>query len=170
MHSTAADFFIPSSRISTDRRCDNCGDSIDLISWRQCKVCKLFDLCILCSQPGAIFVKGVYDKHKQLHKKIGVNESIKFIEFSEGFYQATPTEVVIEGRKRHFNYIVEQNKIQDDYDMYIVTAELIRMEKEGIKSSSLVRQLSLMMKDYHLQAFTKDIRILSLDGGGKQTK
>ncbi|CAF1144515.1 unnamed protein product [Didymodactylos carnosus] len=166
--------FSPSSRVSTNRRCDNCGVSINQTSWFQCAICKEFDLCYLCKEQKIPLLADSNDKHKRFHEsqkmEYNGNEHMKLV-----FYQPALTPDISKAKQQRLNRMMEAKKIKNDYEMFIVTNKLREMQLEEKNASpeeqqheieEVKRQLSQMIVDYHLQSSTKNIHILSLDGGG----
>lgn len=166
-------FMISSSRISTHRRCDNCGITIDFVTWKQCTYCMLFDLCPPCS-------KFRYDElptdsrnhHAMKHKELSITGEITD-DFLKWILVADAEKFGYEARKiiKHSNYerIQQQKKIYNDYDLYFVMERLKKLTNE---SSTVAQELELkeinsLIVEYHLQSFQRNINVLSLDGGGK---
>ena len=66
-----------SSKISTYRRFDNCGITIDQVIWKQCIVCNVFDLCFECAKLSySNLLSGTRGRHERFHREISANESI----------------------------------------------------------------------------------------------
>ena len=66
--------------------------------------------------------------------------------------------------EKAFEHIIDAKKIQNDYEMSIVMNIL---QKKWAASEVLPSELSSMILEYHMQAYDTNVRVLSLDGGGK---
>ncbi|CAF1086086.1 unnamed protein product [Didymodactylos carnosus] len=165
--SSQCTLFTPCSQVSRYVRCQNCGVQMNQISWKQCVICKKFNLCDECASPDIELESASIVYHTQLHKNIGYNECIVLRECMQ-LTQITKNFEDEETRAEEFSHIMKKNKIQNDYDMSIVAGTL----KEMGNSSQLPfkqqeqQQLSSMIVDYHTQGYGRNIHILSLDGGG----
>ena len=158
----------PSSHIFTSFRCENCGDNIDQVSWKQCIICKRFNLCSQCEKYSYTSLESsIRQNHIELHKNMGQNDSITGECLQSILVVAAPEDV--EGRTQEFNRIMKDKRILDDYDMSVVTAMLNEMRNRPITPSEQEqqKQLGSMIVEYHTQAHKRTVRILSLDGGGE---
>ncbi|CAF4637657.1 unnamed protein product, partial [Didymodactylos carnosus] len=74
----------------------------------------------------------------------------------------------VETRVKEFSRIMNENIIRNDYDMSVVTATLKKMGNRSQSPSEQQerQQLAGMIVDYHTQGYGRNIRVLSLDGGG----
>ncbi len=65
------------SEISTHFRCDNCGTTLHEVKWKQCTICKEFDLCHVC---GNLDYTKLFDfvreYHEHRHRELSKTESI----------------------------------------------------------------------------------------------
>ncbi|CAF1436606.1 unnamed protein product [Adineta ricciae] len=160
------------SEISTHFRCDHCGITIDDVAWRQCKICKIFDLCHTCGKMKYNqLLASVRNDHMQRHTELGELESITddciekiAVEQAEANSQTIRNKI----REEHLNRIQKEKKISNDYDMSIVMDELEKLKKTSSLSSKDIEWhgLDSLLARYHLEAHERNIRILSLDGGG----
>jgi hypothetical protein len=162
-----------SSQISTHFQCDNCGVTIDQTSWLQCKICKMFDLCGSCAnlEYSKLLTRALHE-HQQLHTSTGENELIFAdclesitIDVAEKYAEENPGT----RREEADQYIINAQQIKNDYELSLAMGILKGMENTS--SSSEVddkkrTQLFKMIADYHIQAYERNIRVLSLDGGG----
>jgi hypothetical protein len=158
----------PDSHISTGIRCKNCGISIIRVSWKQCIICKNFNLCEECG-------KYPYDKlelfaresHLKLHQNINNNNPIN----SECMQSVLITNVStsIKSLTEKFSSIMAENKIQNDNDLCVILSKLKQMKHQLLTESDqqIKQQLCSMIVDYHVRAYDRKIRVLSLDGCGK---
>ncbi|CAF1143703.1 unnamed protein product [Didymodactylos carnosus] len=157
----------PCSQVSRRIRCQNCGNQMNQVSWKQCLICKAFNLCNECALPDIELEPAAIVYHTQLHKNIGYNECIVLRECMQ-LTQVTKNFDDVETSVEEFSRIMNENKIRNDYDMSVVTA--ILKEKRNRSQSPIEQQeqqqLSSMIIDYHTQGHGRNIRVLSLDGGG----
>ncbi|CAF0927023.1 unnamed protein product [Didymodactylos carnosus] len=157
----------PSSQISSRIRCQNCGIQMNQVSWKQCVICKKFNLCDECALPDVELESEAIVYHTQLHKNIGYHESIGLSECMQ-WTQVTEDLEDAETRVKEFSRIMNENIIRNDYDMSVVTATLKKMGNRSQSPSEQQerQQLAGMIVDYHTQGYGRNIRVLSLDGGG----
>ncbi len=142
-----------SSQISTCIRCQNCGMIIDQVSWKQCTICKKFNLCDECeSCPYNTLERATLHNHIEFHKNIGLNDPITG-ENMQSVLVTTGSEDV-ETRAQEFCRIMEDKKIQNDYDMCVVTGMLKQMKNRSLGASEQEQQhqLGSMIVAYHTQA------------------
>ncbi|CAF1504718.1 unnamed protein product [Adineta ricciae] len=162
-----------SSQISALFHCDNCGNMIDSISWKQCDKCKNFDLCRKCGKLTENQLK--YDtgsKHKSFHPNddpvSSKNMSLVMVGNAEKELDNN-IDTINEG---HFTMIMKRERIQNDWQMAIVMDALHRENKSSPPSflSSLSSdersKLNSMMIEYNVPKDENTVRVLSLDGGG----
>lgn len=155
----------PASGISTHFYCDSCGTFLDRINWMQCKLCKVFDLCADCSK--AEYDQLPYDtriNHQKLHPNIVLNKDCLRLVFVEEA-ETQDREARRTRREKEYERIVEEKAIQNDYDMSVVVHKLA-LATPLIKTD----QEDSLIVNYHLRANQRNIRVLSLDGGGKIRK
>ncbi|CAF0890808.1 unnamed protein product [Didymodactylos carnosus] len=157
----------PSSQISSRIRCQNCGIQMNQVSWKQCVICKKFNLCDKCALRDVKLESEIIDYHTQLHKNIGNHESIGLSECMQWIHITEDVEDV-ETREKEFSRIMNENIIRNDYDMSVVIATLKEMGNRSQSPSEQQerQQLASMIVDYHTQGYGRNIRVLSLDGGG----
>jgi predicted acylesterase/phospholipase RssA len=154
----------PASKISTHFRCDNCGVLLDNVRWMQCKLCKAFDLCDDCAST-------TYDKlsrdtianHQKLHKNTPITgDCLKLISVYEA--ETDGMQDRLKRRQKEYERIVNEKQIENDYEMSVV------IDKLKHDSPSTDNQVNSLVVKYYLKANQRNIRVLSLDGGGKRTK
>lgn len=186
MAAKSSNFVRPISVISTYNRCDNCNTMLDQPSWSQCRVCKFFDLCHQCEpNKGRKYndlPSKTREKHNELHIKMSASkpENDDFMKIiTDDFMKPILIEEVEQNEKEYsaglrqklLDRIMKNNKIENDNDMSIVISILAAI---GNPSSSMpetvdVPKLNSMVAQYYINAFKRNIHILSLDGGGKMT-
>ena len=105
-------------------------------------------------------------KHVELHNNIGYHNPI-IDEHMQSVSVITNAED-LETRKQEFDRIMNEKTIRNDYDMSIVLNILKKMRKGSLPKyeEEQERQLNSMIIEYYRQADDKNIRVLSLDGGG----
>lgn len=165
-----------SSRISTNRRCDNCGITIDLVMWKQCKICHIFDLCDTCGSSPTFDYANLLPKHRarheRFHQKLSDNRPItgdclELVLIEEGDSYAKDDRKKI--RQREYDAIRKENKIQNDHELFVVMEKLKQFENTSLTTCEQTEsdQLNSLIARYHLHASQGNIHVLSLDGGGK---
>ncbi|CAF3104225.1 unnamed protein product [Rotaria sp. Silwood2] len=165
-------FLVSSSRISTHRRCDNCSVTIDYVVWKQCIICEVFDLCPTCAKLDYTdLLPGSRDHHKRWHRTL-----LKTQPITDDCLKWLPVEQAEnngkEARKKikqiKYEQIQKEKKIENDYEVYVVTERLKQLANESSTTSqeTELNQLNSLIAGYHLQSFQRNIRVLSLDGGG----
>ena len=160
-----------SSQISTNFRCDNCHITISQIRWSQCSKCHKFDLCHECAAPGYKLLPATYDNHKKYHQSHNLNDSMASEDIQSISVEEAETCAENERDRRtqeEFQRIMDAKKIQNDYEMSIVTSMLKANSVPSVEVPP--SELCSMIVGYHTQAYETDIRVLTLDGGGKMTK
>ncbi|CAF1219562.1 unnamed protein product [Rotaria sp. Silwood1] len=165
-------FLVSSSRISTHRRCDNCGVTIDYVVWKQCTVCEVFDLCPTCAKPDyAELLPETHNHHEYWHQKLSktepiTDECLKWLPVEEAEKNGREARKKIKQKK--YEQIQKEKKIENDYEVYIVTERLKQLANElsTTPQETELNQLNALIAGYHLQSFQRNIRVLSLDGGG----
>lgn len=167
------------SEISTHFRCDNCGTTLHEVTWKQCKICKEFDLCHRCEKLDyAKLLDFVRHDHLQRHIEMSENglitndcmESI-MVEAAERY----ANEVRSKKRKQELERIRKEKKIGNDYDISIVMDELEQLKcvsslatpaPASASEEDRRHELHSLIARYHLEGHERNIRVLSLDGGG----
>ncbi|CAF1126473.1 unnamed protein product, partial [Rotaria sordida] len=160
------------SKISTHRRCDNCGITIDYVVWKQCTICEVFDLCPTCAELDyAELLPGTHSRHERWHRTLSKTEPItddclKWLLVEQAEKNGKEARKKIKQMK--YEQIQKEKKIENDYELYIVTEKLKQLGNESSTSSqeTELNQLNSLIAGYHLQSFQRNIRVLSLDGGG----
>ncbi len=157
------------TQISTSVRCNNCGITISRVNWKQCILCKKFNLCEDCE-------KYSYDKlelfsrknHIKIHENIGNNNLITS-EYMQPILMKNALKD-LETLNEKFYSIMEEKKIQNDNEMAVVLTKLKQVKNDLLTDSEqkIKQELCSMIVDYHMRAFDIIIRVLSLDGGGKR--
>ena len=145
----------PASEISTHFRCDHCGILLDKVNWMQCKFCRAFDLCADCTSiPYDELSSETLSNHQKLHKDTLITGNfLKLV--SVKVAETNGNQARINRRQKEYERIVSEKKIENDYDMAVVMDKLAD------------NQVNSLVLDYYHKANQRDIRILSLDGGGK---
>jgi len=158
----------PASEISTHFRCDHCGLLINTVAWMQCKVCKEFDLCETCGkiEYGALSLD-TRTHHQKLHDNKPVNNDCMksiLVEEAETYGQ----QARIQRRRKQYERILNEKKIENDYDLAVVMDILkqTKLDLSSPSSSSESNQINSIIIDYNLKASRREIHVLSLDGGG----
>jgi len=159
----------PASEISTHFRCDNCGLLLNKVSWMQCKICKAFDLCDDCAKTEyGELPPETRINHQKLHSNAPVNnDCMKLILVEEA--EIGGNQARLKRRQKEYEHILEENKIQNDYEMSVVMDKLKQTALESSSSSSTPsqdNQVNSIIVRYYLKATQRNIRVLSLDGGG----
>ncbi|UJR18089.1 hypothetical protein I4U23_004989 [Adineta vaga] len=158
------------SEISTHFRCDHCGITIDDVAWRQCKICKIFDLCHTCGQlQYNQLLDSVRNDHLQRHIELSehgliTNDCIEWILVEQAEINGQTVRNKI--REEHLKRIEKEKKICNDYDMSIVMDQLEKMKNLSSTKDIEWHGLDSLLARYHLEAHERNIRVLSLDGGG----
>jgi hypothetical protein len=160
-----------SSKISTHRRCDNCGTTIDQVAWKQCRICSVFDLCTACAKfDYGSLLSEPRARHEQFHREISEDEPVTadcleslLVEEAEGYGNEARREI----RQSIVDRIRQGNEIQNDHEMFLVMNELKKLGTSTTIEQLGLDQLNSSIARYQLQASQRDIRVLSLDGGGK---
>ncbi|CAF3612259.1 unnamed protein product [Rotaria sp. Silwood1] len=165
---------ISCSQISAHGYCDNCGTILDQVSWKQCKICHNFDLCRNCAKPAFELELATQRDHKNYHKSNNYddpkgNEDLHSVFVGEA--EINWHELLNKIKESHFQRIMEKGKIENDMEMSYVMAILEKKvpTKTAPPSPSEEEQrskLGSMLVEYHIQAYKRKIRVLSLDGGG----
>lgn len=152
----------PASGISTHFCCDNCGTFLDRISWMQCKYCKVFDLCYQCSTVDYDHLPAeTRINHQKLHPDRKISKGCLHLIFVQQA-EIDDKEARKKRREKEFERIVEEKTISNDYDMSVV------LNKLALDSPLLDdKTKDALVINYYLNATKRNIRVISLDGGGK---
>ena len=156
-----------SSQISANFRCDNCHVTINQIRWIQCNKCHIFDLCHECGAPGYKLLPGTCDHHREYHRSHNLDDPIESEDIQPISIEEADTfaDQSLDSRMENaFQRVMDAKKIENDYDMSIVVHIL---EKKRAASEVPPPELSSMILEYHTQGCETNVRVLSLDGGGK---
>jgi hypothetical protein len=157
-----SDLLKPASEISTNFRCDNCGLQLDKITWLQCKLCHAFDLCAGCALTKYDQLPSeTLSDHQNLHPDVHIDKDC----LTEVFVGDAETNGFIarkQRRKEEYEHIIAEKRIGNDYDMAVVMEQLI---DDGPISKD--DQVNSLVVNYYLKANQRNIRVLSLDGGGE---
>lgn len=158
----ASDLLKPASEISTNFRCDNCGFQLDKITWLQCKLCQAFDLCAECALTEYDQLPSeTLSDHQKLHPNVDITKDC----LREVFVEDAETDGFIarkQRRKEEYERIVAEKRIGNDFDMAVIMEKLI---DDG--SFTKDDQVNSLVVNYYLKANQRNIRVLSLDGGGE---
>ncbi|CAF3348255.1 unnamed protein product [Rotaria socialis] len=165
-------FLVSSSKISTHRRCDNCGITIDFVAWAQCTYCAIFDLCPICAKLGYNNLQSIArDHHEHSHLAQSITAEIndncfKWILVEEAEKHGTEARQRV--RQSKYEQIHTEKKIQNDYDLFIVMEKLKKLENQSstMPDETELNQINSLIAQYHLQSLQRNINVLSLDGGG----
>lgn len=165
--------FESASEISTHFRCDNCGVTLNKVSWMQCHVCKSFDLCELCSKTEHPKLPDhTLEKHKKFHKNASESENIpddcmKSISVQVADAQDAPSYKL--RREKTVDHILNKERIEDDYDLSVVMNKLSEASHQTLQVSKEDRLSSLnsLVTNYQVKGSKRNVRVLCLDGGGK---
>ncbi|UJR18475.1 hypothetical protein I4U23_005381 [Adineta vaga] len=170
---TSSQFLMSVSKISANFQCNNCHVTIDQVCWKQCNICNSFDLCNQCADLDYNqLLSSTLEDHKKFHTKHDLNEptseTIKIITIEEA--ETFADRDLDKRTEEEFNRIINQKEIQSDYEMSIVMG-MVNKKENTLLSSSVYEEtqssnLNSMIAKYHTQAYRRDIRVLSLDGGG----
>lgn len=162
MFNNRISIFEAASEISSNHRCGNCGIMMDQVKWRRCQICKQFHLCKLCETiEHDALPQSTLNKHRQLHSPEEIITRDWFSEVCFGDVEADEREARLARRAAEYQRILQEGRICNDYDMYIVMKTLFR------DPPPVENQISSLILQYHLTANERKINILSLDGGGK---
>jgi hypothetical protein len=126
-------------------------------------VCKAFDLCGECKARVNQLPRMILSDHNKYHEDNGfapVNGN--YLEEVSIMQAVDANDARLARRKELYGGICNtKNKIENDYDMAVVLKEL------AAGSSSNDSHVQSLVVDYFLRANQRNIRVLSLDGGGK---
>jgi hypothetical protein len=177
MSSPPSPLLVSFSQISSQRRCDNCKIILDQVRWKQCKICTLFDLCHTCAKSDVKLELHARLSHDNYHMDKGLPDpkyggDMDWVLI--GHAETSEREILEEIRKKKFEKILDKGKIENDHEMSIIMGVLEKKEpqKNTLLSESEIAErskLGSMLVEYHIQGYQREIRVLSLDGGGKMT-
>jgi predicted RNA-binding Zn-ribbon protein involved in translation (DUF1610 family) len=154
----------PASEISTHFRCDNCGILLNRVTWMQCKICKAFDLCYECASTDySDLPSKTLAVHVKLHNNAPINNDCMGLVFV-GDAETDGIQARNKRRDKEYERILHDKTIHNDYDMSVV---MDKLKRTTLSSTSDGNHIQSIIMDYNLRASKRNIRVLSLDGGGK---
>ncbi len=125
---------------------------------------KAFDLCDDCAaSPYDQLSRETLSNHQKRHNNTPVTgDCLNLVSIKEA--EINGNQARLNRRQKEYERIVDENTIENDYDMAVVMDKLVH------DLPSTDNQVNSLVVNYYQKASQRNIHILSLDGGGKKRK